>query len=216
VAKPPARQLYQIQTRRFSLEALNPEVKAPNPEVLQKMEAPWKAEMIFPLPVLQPKARASMLDLRPAPRSTSPLQPSSEAIFLNANNFKEQPTPLCLSDIMRWKSAITLTLTLVVMSTLVAMQTPTQVLVGMIPSTLPCSVGSSAPLNKGLSPTALPKLRRQLPPALSPPTSRHPNNGWNLYQTFMQSTPEQRLLERRCVDPVYKPPEDGVTPFLTP
>ncbi|KAJ7339307.1 hypothetical protein DFH08DRAFT_812693 [Mycena albidolilacea] len=42
------------------------------------------------------------------------------------------------------------------------------------------------------------------------------NNGWNLYQTFAQSTPEQRLLERRCVDPVYEPPEDGVTPIPHP
>ncbi|KAJ7360847.1 hypothetical protein DFH08DRAFT_951487 [Mycena albidolilacea] len=41
------------------------------------------------------------------------------------------------------------------------------------------------------------------------------NNGWNLYQTFAQSTPQQRLLERRRVDPAYKPPKGEETPLLT-
>ncbi|KAJ7834255.1 hypothetical protein B0H14DRAFT_3462208 [Mycena olivaceomarginata] len=76
------------------------------------------------------------------------------------------------------------------------------------------------------------RFRRQSPPAPFPPTSRCPalsthtpsqregantrtNNGWNLYQTFAQSTPQQRLLERRRVDPTYKPPKGEETPLLT-
>ncbi|KAJ7790857.1 hypothetical protein B0H14DRAFT_3501167 [Mycena olivaceomarginata] len=41
------------------------------------------------------------------------------------------------------------------------------------------------------------------------------DNGWNIYQAFANSTAEQRLIERRRVEPDYAPPPEESTPHLT-
>jgi hypothetical protein len=41
------------------------------------------------------------------------------------------------------------------------------------------------------------------------------DNGWNIYQSFANSTAEQRLIECRRVEPNYAPPPEESTPHLT-